>query len=62
MKFIFQACEQDFEVGLRSVKFRKKKGISQEIRPKHLPGIYRPQKRDQTEIYNEKYFERVPKF
>ena len=57
--------EMDSEVGsgiTRIFTDSKKNVFRQEIRPKHLPGISRPQKRDQTEIYNEKHFELSPEF
>ena len=49
--------EQDFEVRLESVQIRKKIGIRLEPPLNFVSGISRPQKRDQTDVYNEKYFD-----
>ena len=59
------SCGLDFEVGFgitRIFRISKKKEARQMRMTLRLPGISRPQKRDQTEIYNEKYFELFPKF
>ena len=48
--------EQDFEVRLEYVQSVKKNGTRLESPLDFVSGISRPQKRDQTLKYNEKYF------